>query len=286
MQFSLRLVLEATVVCAALLATVFVWGKVGFVVVLLLLGLIAAIRRRWIVFAVFAALAFLLAAFFLVAPTTNRARSGVSSANCASNMYQVAVALQVYAQKHGYFPPAYTVDQYGNRLHSWRTLILPELEAGNIYRSIRFDEPWNSPYNSQFHSINLRIFNCPRRPSARPCTHYVAVIGNDTAWPGSAGRALDDFDSSGETILLVEVEDSDIHWMEPRDLEFDKLKMQINPKEGKGISGRHPGKKRGLVSFMSPGANVAFADAHTEFLPVDTPPDKLRAMLLVKKKAD
>ena len=44
---------------------------------------------------------------------------------CQSNLTQVMNAVVAYHGEHGVFPPAYTVDAAGKRLHSWRVLILP-----------------------------------------------------------------------------------------------------------------------------------------------------------------
>jgi hypothetical protein len=48
------------------------------------------------------------------------------SARTTSKM--IALALHNYHDVYAAFPPAYTVDENGQRLHSWRTLILPWLE--------------------------------------------------------------------------------------------------------------------------------------------------------------
>ncbi len=291
MQFSLRLVLEVTVVCAAFLATVFVWGFVGFFVISLLLAVISASHQKWLASIFFATTTGALFSITIGVQSVPTARNVGRRIQCASNLSQLAQAILRYHSVHGEFPPAYTVDPHGNRLHSWRTLILPYLYRQDVYDKIRLNEPWNSPYNSQFHSVQMRIFECPDRHEfgRRPCTHYVAVVGRQTACPISGDRSIDDIDDPENTIMLVEVENPDIHWMEPRDLEFNQMSMQVNHEDGRGISGRHlTGKKRGLVGLdiWKPGAYVAFADGHVEFFPVDTPPDKIRPMLLIKKKTD
>jgi hypothetical protein len=60
---------------------------------------------------------------------------------------------------------------------------------------------------------------------------------------------LDDVtDGLGTTLLLVEVANSGVHWMEPRDLDFSRMSRTINSKTRQGISSPHAG-----------GAIVAFA---------------------------
>ena len=75
-------------------------------------------------------------------------------------------------------------------------------------------------------------------------------------WPGNESvRIGDATDGSSRTLLVVEVADSGIEWMEPRDLHIDKLAPNINPTSGQGISSKHP-----------TGANVLFGDGHVGFL--------------------
>ena len=155
-------------------------------------------------------------------------------------------------------------------------LILPYLDKQNLYEQYCFDEPWDGPNNSKLHNEIVRIFSCPsddhKRHQAE--TSYVVVVGSPTMWPENQKVSLADVsrgDGMSQTIMLVEVHNSGIHWMEPRDLEFSKMPMQINPAKGLGISSDHPG-----------GANVGFANGITRFLPNDTPTETLRAILTMK----
>src|SRR5262245_46299640 len=64
----------------------------------------------------------------LLLPATRSARPAARRAQCTNNLKQIALALRSYEQDHKALPPAYTVDESGRPLHSWRTLILPHLE--------------------------------------------------------------------------------------------------------------------------------------------------------------
>ncbi|MEX2560943.1 MAG: DUF1559 domain-containing protein [Pirellulales bacterium] len=116
----------------------------------------------------------------------------------------------------------------------------------------------------------LDIFSCPDDTRARPGdTNYVAVVGPRTMWPAPASAGKDDApDGSHNTLLLVEVASSGIHWMEPRDLDVSALKHGINSAKGKGISSRHQG-----------GIMVDFADGHVRFLSDRLDQDVLEALL-------
>ena len=95
-------------------------------------------------------------------------------------------------------------------------------------------------------------------------------VGKGTAFErGTRIRLQDDFtDGRSNTILVVEVHDSGIHWMEPRDLHVSQMPLAINPPRGQGISSGHVG-----------GANVAFADGSVRFLTNEIAPQTLRAVL-------
>jgi hypothetical protein len=92
--------------------------------------------------------------FLLMLPAIQDSREAARRRLCESNMTQIGVALRNYHDHHGSFPPAYTVDEEGNPLHSWRTLILPyftpdflDSKWKDFYDQIRFDEPWDSEYH-------------------------------------------------------------------------------------------------------------------------------------------
>ena len=91
--------------------------------------------------------AILAVAVALFLPTVRTAREAARRSSCSNNLKQIGIALQNYADTYGSLPPAYSVDANGNRLHSWRTLILPFLEANPLYSTIDLSKPWDDPAN-------------------------------------------------------------------------------------------------------------------------------------------
>jgi hypothetical protein len=129
-------------------------------------------------------------------------------------------AVHAYHDDYGCFPPPVLRDESGRPMHSWRVLILPYL-AEYIYddearvrddlAQYRFDEPWSSRYNT-------RLFQYSRLNSSVP---YLAIVGNDTAWPPEGFLSLKDVeDGPSRTVMLLEVQESDVLFTEPRDLQL------------------------------------------------------------------
>jgi hypothetical protein len=67
---------------------------------------------------------------------------------CRSNLRQIYFACRAYSDDFGEFPPAVTLGPDGTPLHSWRALLLPYLEDGDL-RAKLYDlgEGWDGPSN-------------------------------------------------------------------------------------------------------------------------------------------
>jgi hypothetical protein len=207
--------------------------------------------------------------------------------HCQNNLHQLGFALHNYHERFGSFPPAVVVDEHGNRLHSWRTILLPDVDATPLYSEYRFDVPWNSPHNQHIAAgaeVVRNMAQC-RAPSLSPPpasrTNYLAVVGPHTAWRGAeCVRLADVTDGTDRTIFLIEVGNSDVDWFEPRDLEWDKLSFKLNDPGSLSPGSRHVEPEtwlRDAVSYV----NVLLVDGAVKKLPVDTPPDVLKALLTI-----
>jgi hypothetical protein len=179
------------------------------------------------------------------------------------------LAVANYHETYGCFPPAYIADWNGKPMHSWRVLILPFLGQQELYNAYDFVEPWDGLNNRK---LSGRIGNIYLRSGLDSdqihTTSFVAVVGPETMWRGSQPMKRDNLgDGTHSTLLVVEVLDGQFLWMEPKDLEFDRMSFKINNKMGPGL-----GSRLG-------GARVVSADGTLHTLPDDLDPDKLRAML-------
>ncbi len=162
---------------------------------------------------------------FLLMPMTRRAPQAAHRTQCMNNLKNISLALLSYAESHGRFPPAYTTDASGNRLHSWRTLILPYLDQSELYDKIDLSKPWNHPDNQKVFERAPSIYQCPSAKADDRSTVYVAAIGPTTVIrPGESLAWTEITDHHYQTILVLEVPDHlAVDWMSPEDVSADTL---------------------------------------------------------------
>lgn len=206
---------------------------------------------------------------------------------CQDNLRIIVTALHSYHADYGTFPPAYTVDANGKHMHSWRTLLLPYLVEPERFNSLRMDEPWDSEHNRGVaeRASPSWLFSCRAEPwkhSDLPQTNYLAIVGEETMWPGAeSGSVRSVTDPLNSTIMLVEVADCGIDFFEPRDLSFDELSFLINDPDRPSPSSRHQSESFWPWQAPQRYVNAAFADGSVKSIPESTPPETLRALLTI-----
>ena len=142
--------------------------------------------------------------------------------DCAYKESALACAILAYKAEHGVLPPAFTVDENGAPLHSWRVLILPYLGESEreLYGKLRLDEPWDSEANRAFHAQAPEVFRCAESQGAAGETVFSVLLGEDGFFDASGRgknpdemRNLPDRDIF-EQYMIVERADP-ICWMKP-----------------------------------------------------------------------
>jgi prepilin-type N-terminal cleavage/methylation domain-containing protein/prepilin-type processing-associated H-X9-DG protein len=216
---------------------------------------------------VIAVIALLIA---LILPATRSARPAAMRAQCTNNLKQIALALYNYEQEHKVLPPAYTVDANGRPLHSWRTVILPYLEQGALYRTIDLSKPWNDPANARAREAMPPVFRCPSAAGSPNSTSYVAITGPDGYLDHVKFRRLAEItDGNSNTLAVIEADDEHaVPWMAPADAD-GLLLLGL----GSTAAFHHPG-----------GFNAAFADGSVRFLKASVPAPGRRALMTIDGK--
>ena len=184
---------------------------------------------------------------------------------CRNCFKGISLGLRQYADEHGMFPPAYTVDAKGNALHSWRTLILPYMGRQELYDQIDLTKPWDSFENSRLHGSSEAYYACPAARCQRDHTVYCAVVTPTSCLRPKQSVLISEInDGLSQTLAIVEVPASKaVHWMSPFDADESVVISAIG---GKGRN--HP---RGPL--------VLFADGTISTVKRSAPTTAIRAMI-------
>jgi hypothetical protein len=196
------------------------------------------------------------------------ARESERRSQCINNVYQLSLALHQYESEHGHLPPAYIVGPDGKLWHSWRVLILPYLGRKDLFDAYNFDEPWDGPNNSKLAQKMPKIYQCPSDPNSyrNAIANYFAITGDKTVWPNDKSVKLSDItDGKDKTILLVEMPNSGINWLEPRDIKLEDVQNLLSSQSPIKFFSSHP-YKHGYFYKSQTGACTAFVDGHAQFL--------------------
>ena len=209
--------------------------------------------------------------YLLLAPAMAQARVEAMQLQCTARLESIGAAMNAYHEDYGSFPPAYTVDEDGTPMQSWRVLIMPYLTNDVwLVDEYEMEEPWDSQHNSSLLGRMPYEFSSPN-DTADPSmeTSFMIVAGPGTAFSGSKGiNKKDILDGPENTILIVEAAGQNVPWTQPQDLDFEAIDFSTN-------------QVGGLNSEHSEGVTVLFADGSVHFIPKDAAPEDIEALLTV-----
>lgn len=221
-----------------------------------------------------------LSLWWLLSGPIKRAREASNRTSCKCGLKQFGLALHNYHDLYGTFPPAFVLGPDGQKWHSWRVLILPQLEQSPLYAEYRFDEPWDGPNNRKLLEKMPEIFSCPSQP--RPImkavvlsigvlgsvgggpsvssgfTSYAAVFGQDCVFRGDQPVSIQDVtDGISNTVLIGECTRTKIPWTKPDDIDVAFYSKLGGPD---GFGSRH-----------DRGSHFLMGDGTVRFIPTNMP---------------
>jgi hypothetical protein len=137
--------------------------------------------------------------------------------------------------------PVGIADKSGRLGLSWRVALLPYLEADNLYRQFKRDEPWNSEHNKKLIPMMPKVFAAPGM-STNGYTYYRSFAGRGALMEGQLQKIVPGeqprgvrlsgiLDGTSNTMMLAEAFDPTI-WTKPDDLPFEPGKP---PRLGGGL---------------------------------------------------
>lgn len=174
----------------------------------------------------------------LLLPAVQAAREAARRAESTNNLKIIGLGLHNYHDTYRKFPPAFSADDDGKPLLSWRVHILPYIDQKPLYDRFNLDEPWDSPHNKQLIDQMPEVFQSPGADTGTTKTVYLAVVGGNGPMQqtvfrddGREVRIANITDGTAFTIAVVEAnEDEALTWTKPDDWEFDPQ----NPRRGLG----------------------------------------------------
>lgn len=209
--------------------------------------------------------------YAFVVPRIQEWRIAAYRTRTKANLKQLMIAIHNYHDRYDSFPPAFVVGPDGQRWHSWRALLLPELDP-DLAKEYRMDEPWNGPTNRRLAHRTPTAFQSIEQTPEDGRTSYFAVIGKRTLWPAYQSMNLRDVvDGTSNTIALVESAEPDISWLEPLDMMTSEFVSSL---------------RKGELARRHHGSSVAMADGSVRFLSKDIDGVLLNGLLTPQFSAD
>jgi len=151
----------------------------------------------------------------VVYPSAQKMRLTKIHSATLGDMEVILDALNLYHDQHGTFPPAYLPDENGKPMHSWRVLILPQLNRKDLHDQYRFDQPWNSPENIDLMSRIPEVYQNDV-DSSTMTTRIMAVIGEKTIFPrGKSTSRSQILDDPNSVLAIVEINGPGLEWTNP-----------------------------------------------------------------------
>lgn len=223
-----------------------------------------------------------------IADASNAARRN----DCLSNLKQILLGLNNYESANGAFPPAYVADAEGKPMHSWRVLILPYMEQKQLYNQYDFDEPWDGPNNRKLWDQIPYFYSCKGCERCRDlggepfgkmpgnASNYVAVVGDETAWPdGKQVKWSDLADGSSQTLMVLEYSGMTVPWTAPVDLTYEQA---IDVLTGDDAQGHITSDESLATATFSRNFRIGgFGDGHGNVLPSGLTEEYARALLTI-----
>ncbi len=216
----------AIAISVSLLPTViFGWKGIPATVLLAVASVFVWLNKRP---AAITTIVLLLLGYFFY-PAIDGAREAILRSECKNNLHRLTYAILDYESKYGHFPPPFTMDSGGNRLHSWRVSLLPYLGEQALYDQIDKTRPWDDPVNIPFHNQMPEVFCCAalkyhsRWRTTGNTTSYIVVIGDHSPWQTDPPRSFSSSPGIWRNIAIIESESNRLPWMAPNDPDLQQF---------------------------------------------------------------
>jgi prepilin-type N-terminal cleavage/methylation domain-containing protein/prepilin-type processing-associated H-X9-DG protein len=93
----------------------------------------------------------------LLLPAVQAAREAARRMQCSNNLKQTAMALHIYHEQKGIFPPGNSSWDGGTHWVSWMTYLLPFLENENVIAGVNL----NTAAYTEIYRLKIQTYRCP-----------------------------------------------------------------------------------------------------------------------------
>jgi prepilin-type processing-associated H-X9-DG protein len=224
------------------------------------------------------------------AKTDVEAREIAAFSRSINNLKQMGLAMHNFHSAYGAFPPAVIYGPDGKPWHSWRVLILPFVEAADVYKAYDFSQPWDSPKNKALIDRMPAVYRDPIHGDTKePYTHYAALVGpravfrpegskqTDPKKPlgGKGGVGIQNItDGTSNTMMISSVEPGrKIPWTKPEDIDVGPAFKGFG--QPGGIATPYTSRRRG----GGKAAPFLFADGSVRIIGRPFNPHTLEALM-------
>ena len=179
----------------------------------------------------------------LLLPAVQAAREAARRCQCQSNMKQLGFAMHNFHAANNRFPGYDDPDHPDWKPCSWRVQLLPNMSEDFVCQQYDRTQPWDSPANMALQDMIGPHYTCPSNPSVGGTdTDYLTLVGPNCVFREKGSTRIPAItDGLSNTIMIVESNNSGIHWMEPRDLAVKDARIVSIDAMGGGLRSHHPG---------------------------------------------
>jgi prepilin-type processing-associated H-X9-DG protein len=214
----------------------------------------------------------------LLRPSVREARQAWQRQRCTENLRRIGIAIRLYHQKYGQFPPSFIPDKNGKPMHSWRVLILPFLGEEALYAKYRFDQPWNSPGNMALAGQMPAVYRCPSGSLGRQRTSYLLLVGPHAISHGPTSRRMSDVKGREDKTIMVAEVTPGVTWLEPRDLNVEHMLVRSDVSDRREP---HIGNELDIAAAHGDKINVLFCDGAVDSIIVGLGENAMKRMFTI-----
>ncbi len=164
----------------------------------------------------------------LISKILEHVGQSVQRVTTRNSLRQLILASHNFHDAYKSLPPQALANKEGQKLHSWRVMILPYLDQQELYDQFKLDEAWDSPHNIQLVEKMPAIFVSPDgkipEQQKQGLTRYLGIVmhGSIMGRPGLPVSLGEIYDGTSNTVLFVEASPARaVIWTKPEDLSVD-----------------------------------------------------------------